>query len=129
VDQLADLLEQLYIELERLNARVFNAGERDFDDVLTLLATIQDRNDKARLSLMDKQRGLAFLLRNRRCPKEELTLLREILRDIDSLNEHSSFLFEEVQFLMDATTGRVNIEQNKIIKIFQSPQWSFSRRC
>lgn len=118
VDQLADLLEQLHIELEKLNARVFHAGERDFDDVLTLLATIQDRNDKARLSLMDKQRGLSFLLRSRSCPKEELPLLREILRDIDSLNEHSTFLFEKVQFLMDATTGRINIEQNKVIKIF-----------
>ena len=118
VDQLADLLEQLHIELENLNTRVFHAGERDFDDVLTLLAAIQDRNDKARLSLMDKQRGLSFLLRSRSCPKGKLPLLREILRDIYSLNEHSTFLFEKVQFLMDATTGRINTEQNKTIKIF-----------
>jgi magnesium transporter len=118
VDQLADLLEQLHIELEKLNARVFHAGERDFDEVLTLLAAIQDRNDKARLSLMDKQRGLSFLLRSRSCPKAKLPLLREILRDISSLNEHSTFLFEKMQFLMDATTGRINTEQNKIIKIF-----------
>lgn len=118
VDRLADLLEQLHIELEKLNARVFHAGERDFEDVLTLLATVQDRNDKARLSLMDKQRALSFLLRSRHCPKEQLPLLREILRDIRSLNEHSTFLFDKVQFLMDATTGRINIEQNKIIKIF-----------
>jgi len=118
VDQLADLLEQLHIELEKLNTRVFHAGERDFDDVLTLLATIQDRNDKVRLSLMDKQRGLSFLLRGRSCPNQKLPLLREILRDINSLNEHSTFLFEKVQFLMDATTGRINIEQNKVIKIF-----------
>ena len=52
------------------------------------------------------------------CPKGKLPLLREILRDIYSLNEHSTFLFEKVQFLMDATTGRINTEQNKTIKIF-----------
>jgi len=118
VDRLADFLEELHIELEKLNARVFHAGERDFEDVLTLLAKFQDSNDKARLSLMDKQRGLSFLLRSKSCPSKEMPLLREILRDIRSLNEHSTFLFEKMQFLMDSTTGRIGIEQNKIIKIF-----------
>ena len=118
VDRVADLLEQLHIELEKLNTRVFRTGEREFEDLLMLLATIQDRNDKTRLSLMDKQRALSFLLRSRVCPEEYLPLLREILQDIRSLDEHSTFLFEKVRFLLDATTGRVNITQNKIIKIF-----------
>ena len=118
VDALADLLEQLHIELEQLNTRVFHADERNFEVLIMLLAGAQDRNDKTRLSLMDKERALSFLLRSRRCPKEHLPLLREILRDIGSLNEHSTFVFEKVQFLMDATTGRIGIEQNKIIKIF-----------
>ena len=118
VDRLADLLEQLHIESEGLNERVFHAAERDFEEVLTRLAAIQDRNDKARLSMVDKQRALSFLLRGSICPAEQLPLLREILRDIRSLSEHSTFLFEKVQFLMDATAGRINIEQNKIIKIF-----------
>jgi len=118
VDRLADLLEQLHVELEVISERVFHAGERDFEELLTLLAAAQDRNDKTRLSLMDKQRALSFLLRGRNCAKEYLPLLHEILRDIRSLNEHSTFLFEKVQFLMDATTGRINIEQNKTIKIF-----------
>lgn len=65
VDRLADFLEELHIGLEKLNARVFHAGERDLEEVLTLLATFQDGNDKARLSLMDKQRGLSFLLRSK----------------------------------------------------------------
>ena len=118
VDRVADLLEQLHIELEKLNTRVFRTGESEFEDLLMLLATIQDRNDKTRLSLMDKQRALSFLLRSRVCPEEYLPLLREILQDIRSLDEHSTFLFEKVRFLLDATTGRVNITQNKIIKIF-----------
>jgi len=118
VDQLADLLEQLHVELEVLGTRVFHAEEQDFDEVLTMLAASQDRNDKTRLSLMDKQRALSFLLRSRGSPEEVLPLLHEILRDIRSLSEHSTFLFEKVQFLMDATMGRINIEQNKIIKIF-----------
>ncbi len=118
VDGLADLLEQLHIDLEVLSARVFRAEEQEFDEVLTMLAVSQDKNDKTRLSLMDKQRVLLFLLRSRHSPEEKLPLLHEILRDIRSLSEHSTFLFEKVQFLLDATMGRINIEQNKIIKIF-----------
>ena len=60
---------------------------------------------------------LSFLLRSRHSPDKMLPLLHEILRDIRSLSEHSTFLFEKVQFLLDATMGRINIEQNKIIKI------------
>jgi magnesium transporter len=44
--------------------------------------------------------------------------VRELLRDIDSLLPHNSFLFEKVNFLMDAAQGFINIEQNQIIKIF-----------
>ena len=43
---------------------------------------------------------------------------RQILRDIDSLDSHTEFLFEKINFLMDATVGFININQNKIIKIF-----------
>jgi magnesium transporter len=118
VERLADLLEQLHIELEDLSGRVFHADERDFDDVLTLLAAAQDRNDKIRLGLMDKQRALSFMVRDGLCPTQAEPLLHEILRDIRSLNEHSTFLFEKVRFLMDATTGRINVEQSKIIRIF-----------
>jgi magnesium transporter len=43
---------------------------------------------------------------------------RQILRDIESLDSHTAFLFDKLNFLMDATVGFVNINQNKIIKIF-----------
>jgi magnesium transporter len=40
------------------------------------------------------------------------------LRDIESLDNHTAFLFDKINFLMDATVGFININQNKIIKIF-----------
>ena len=43
---------------------------------------------------------------------------RQLLRDIDSLDSHTAFVFEKINFLMDATVGFININQNKIIKIF-----------
>jgi len=49
---------------------------------------------------------------------EQFDDARQILRDIDSLDSHTAFLFDKINFLMDATVGFININQNKIIKIF-----------
>jgi magnesium transporter len=43
---------------------------------------------------------------------------RTALRDVQSIEEHASFLANKVQFLLDATLGLVSIEQNDIIKLF-----------
>ena len=37
------------------------------------------------------------------------------LRNIESLNSHTSFLFDKINFLMDATIGFININQNRRI--------------
>jgi len=49
---------------------------------------------------------------------EQFEEARQILRDIESLDSHTAFLFDKINFLMDATVGFININQNKIIKIF-----------
>ncbi|MGG2474262.1 CorA family divalent cation transporter, partial [Rhizobium sp. BR5] len=43
---------------------------------------------------------------------------KSIGRDIQSLNEHASFVSGNLTFLLDASLGIINIEQNGIIKIF-----------
>eukprot|EP01032_Pedospumella_encystans_P025216 gene25216-28507_t len=50
---------------------------------------------------------------------------RQILRDLDSLDSHTAFLFDKINFLMDATVGFININQNKIIKIFSVASVAF----
>ena len=35
------------------------------------------------------------------------------MRDIESLDGHTTFLFGKINFLMDATVGFININQNK----------------
>ena len=34
------------------------------------------------------------------------------------LDSHTAFLFDKINFLMDATVGFININQNKIVKLF-----------
>jgi magnesium transporter len=57
-------------------------------------------------------------MRLRMLNAEQFDDARQILRDIDSLDSHTAFLFDKINFLMDATVGFININQNKIIKIF-----------
>jgi magnesium transporter len=68
--------------------------------------------------MMDTRRALSFMMRSKMLNAEQFEDARQILRDIDSLDSHTAFLFEKINFLMDATVGFININQNKIIKIF-----------
>jgi magnesium transporter len=58
------------------------------------------------------------MMRSKMLSADQFEDARQILRDIDSLDSHTAFLFEKINFLMDATVGFININQNKIIKIF-----------
>lgn len=118
----ADMLEEIYTDLEPISRRVLSHKEEMTDKVMAetvgLLAAYEDVNGKVRLDLMDTRRALSYLLRSRRCGPEQEADLREILRDLESLNNHTAFLFDKVNFLMDAVMGLINLAQNKIIKIF-----------
>ena len=122
VEHDADVLESIYVKLDDISQQVLmNKGEmadEDMADVLRRIAIHEDINGKARLDLMDSRRALSFLLRHRYLSAEQRNDLKEILRDIESLNGHTAFLFEKINFLMDAMMGLINLAQNKTIKIF-----------
>jgi magnesium transporter len=50
--------------------------------------------------------------------KEAKARVKTVARDIRSLHDHAGFLSQKVNFILDATLGLINIEQNSIIKIF-----------
>ena len=58
------------------------------------------------------------LLRHLKTQPEQSESLREIMRDIETLMSHTTFLFDKINFLMESTQGFINIEQNQIIKTF-----------
>ena len=119
IEQLADEIENIYSALEKLS-RVIMEGQQgeEYDQALSRLAELEDIGWKVRLCLMDTQRALNFLVRRARLPNNQLEQAREILRDIESLLPHNESLFQKVNFLMQAAMGFINIEQNRIIKIF-----------
>jgi magnesium transporter len=118
VENHADTLEDLHRQLEAVSYLVLEDEEAELDEVINKLARLEDSNGKIRLCLMDSQRDISYLLRHLRNQLEQSEILREIMRDVETLMSHTTFLFEKINFLMDSTQGFINIEQNQIIKIF-----------
>ncbi len=116
----ADVLEGIYDHLEKVSARVLKKDVNDTEagEVLAAIAREEDLNGRIRRNVMDTRRALSFMMRSRMLSAEQFEEARQIMRDIDSLDSHTAFLFDKINFLMDATVGFININQNKIIKIF-----------
>ena len=49
---------------------------------------------------------------------ELATQFRSVMRDVKSLDDYTNQQTNEMTFLLDATLGLINVEQNVIIKIF-----------
>ena len=119
IEQLADVIETVYADLEKLSRIILEGKQGEaFDQALATLTEQEDVSSKVRLCLMDTQRALSFLVRKTRLPASQLEQAREVLRDIESLQPHNESLFQKVNFLMQAAMGFMNIEQNRIMKIF-----------
>ncbi len=118
VENHADNLEDIHRQLERVSHLVLEDEAADLEDCISQLARLEDSNGKIRLCLMDTQRDISFLLRNIREASESRDTLYEILRDLETLMSHTTFLFDKINFLMDSTQGFINIQQAQIIKIF-----------
>ncbi|MFZ3141048.1 magnesium/cobalt transporter CorA [Polaromonas sp.] len=116
----ADTLEGIYVDLEKVSARVLSGNMTDAlaSEVLGAIARHEDLNGRIRRNMMDTRRAVSFMMRSKMLNAEQFEEARQIQRDIDSLDSHTAFLFDKINFLMDATVGFININQNKIIKIF-----------
>ncbi len=116
----ADSLENIYSELEAVSKKVLsqNVSDEDAERILADIAEEEDLNGRIRRNMLDTQRAVSFLIRRKLLSATQLEDAQQILRDIESLNSHTAFLFDKINFLMDATVGFININQNKVIKIF-----------
>jgi magnesium transporter len=116
----ADTLEGIYDELEKVSKRVLSGEVTDTlaGEALEAIARQEDLNGRIRRNMMDTRRAVSFLMRSRMLNASQFEEARQILRDIESLDSHTAFLFDKINFLMDAIVGFININQNKIIKIF-----------
>jgi magnesium transporter len=116
----ADALEGIYDALEKVSQRVLKEDVNDVmaAEALSAIAKEEDLNGRIRRNVMDTRRAVSFMMRSRLLNAEQFEEARQIMRDIDSLDSHTTFLFDKINFLMNATVGFININQNRIIKMF-----------
>lgn len=126
VDRLADLLEQTGHDLDQLSKRIFHtqrpAGgniDRTLRALLSKLGRETDLVSSVRDSLLGLQRIATYVRENgdRPCKERFAGRFALLSKDITSLNDYDVQLVNKTQFLLDATLGFINIEQNNGIKI------------
>jgi magnesium transporter len=122
---LGDTLQELYRDLEKTSHLVLEDPGADLEGALARLAGHENVNGKVRLCLMDTRRDLTFFLRSSQPTRECVDRLRHLVSEIDALLPHNDYIFEKVNFLLQASQGFINIEQNKIIKIFSVAATAF----
>jgi magnesium transporter len=140
VERLADVLERTAQDLEVLSKEIFRTGtaaqqaadsktphrktavrSTDFQRVLVGVGRKGDLVSNVRDSLITIRRLCTFFLTaitDKKASKDVLTRVKTLARDVESLSDHATFQSQKVNFLLDATLGMLNIEQNSIIKIF-----------
>lgn len=136
IERIGDVLERTGHELDDLSDLIFalnvpapepgkkksaKTKPRNFQSVLEQIGRKGDLLSKLRESLVSFQRLLAFgaeIAASRKPGKEYEGRIRTLSRDVQSLSDHSTFLTQKINFLLDATLGMINIEQTGIIKIF-----------
>lgn len=117
IDLDADILEMIAKEISRVG-RELSMDSRSKQEVLIRITQYQELTMMLRQNLLDKQRMVSAMLRSESFPKDCYERLRMIIKDVNSLMDHTSFSFDRLDFLQDTFLGLINIEQNKIIKIF-----------
>jgi magnesium transporter len=112
----ADMIENMTQKITQLSNSL-TLQEAD-EELLSEIKNLQEKTMLLRENIIDKQRVVSSMLRSEFIPTELQPKLTIIIKDINSLVEHIKFSFDRLDYLQDTFLGYVNIEQNKIIKIF-----------
>lgn len=117
IDIEADFLEDLSRKIHATSKRLtLNRGLDE--NVLIEINQLQELIILFRQSTSEMQRLISALLKSDAFPKEEYEKLRVVIKDAGSLLEHTSFNFERLESLQNTFLGLVDMEQNRIIKLF-----------
>lgn len=113
----ADMIEELTEEITSLSKTLNTEDDLD-QDILIRIKDLQEKVMVIRQNVMDKQRVVSNLLKCSLFPHDLIQRMTMVIKDINSLFEYIRFGFDRLDYLQDTFLGLVNLQQNKIIKIF-----------
>lgn len=113
----ADMIEDATKDITLLSQKLTMSKNVD-EKVLLDIKNMQERVMHLRENIVDKHRVISSILRSDLVPEDLKPRLNMVIKDVNSLVEHIKFGFDRLDYLQDTFLGLVNIEQNKIVKIF-----------
>jgi magnesium transporter len=117
IDLDADMIEGIAKEIGQLSKQV-SLGEKVDKEMLYYLNQLQENIMAIRENIIDKQRVLSSILKSDQFPTDVYAKVNVMIKDVNSLINHTNFGFERLDYLQETIMGLINIEQSKIIKIF-----------
>lgn len=118
VEKDADMLEEVGQETKILRKEVFDQAHGDYGNILEKLSNLQEINMSVRDSLFDKRRAITALLKSDKIDMDIKKNLSIVLKDLNSLVEFTTVNMNILDNVQGLFTNQINIEQNKIIKLF-----------
>ena len=117
IDLDADMIEIMSKEIAQFSRRV-SLGEDISEEFLLDINQLQENTMTVRENIVDKQRMISAILRSDKFPRDVYAKLNVLIKDVGSLINHTNFSFERLEFLQNTVLGLINLDQNKIMKIF-----------
>lgn len=117
IDLDADMIELMSKEIAQYSKRI-NQQEDINEEFLLDINQLQENTMSVRENIVDKQRLITNLTKSDKYPAELDARFSVLQQDISSLINHTNFSFERLEYLQDTVVGLINLEQNKIMKIF-----------
>ncbi|QJD79452.1 magnesium/cobalt transporter CorA [Spirosoma rhododendri] len=118
IDYDADLVELVSGEIKAIN-RLLDLDANLDREMLLNINDYQELTMSIRENVVDKQRVISSMIRSDGWfTDEEQQRLRTLIKDINSLIDHTNFIFERLEFLQNTYLGLIDLEQNRVVKIF-----------
>ncbi|MBQ0007005.1 MAG: magnesium and cobalt transport protein CorA, partial [Alistipes sp.] len=104
-------------EIDSYSKKV-NAGNDVNEEFLLDINQLQENTMLVRENIVDKQRMVSSILKSDKFPRDVFSKLSVMNKDIASLINHTNFSFERLDYLQNTVLGLINLDQNRIMKIF-----------